>query len=195
MKKILAALLILALIGSYFWWTHRQNARTNVPPPPANPVKKVEEPKVCKKAVFSELIDKKAWDDLYKKYNVPADQQLDMKSVVEYIQGNYEVQDYVSGHAVGISLDENDLKLESDDVFVSKKGGNYLINLEDDDIQYLISENFDETSTIQVKKAGESDFQDLCIDGDARYINIIKLILFRSAEDIYMYDLRDEGVL
>ena len=194
MKIIFIPLLIVGFINSCQWrppFTDKQSNDSQK----NNQKQQITKNTSCQKVLFTQLIDQQEWQEIYKIFPTPNNKPLSTQTLIEYIQGEFEVHEYAGNGVIGVPLEGNEVNIKSEYATVVKEGENYLINLKDDHIQYLIKQNFDEFSTLQFKSPYDSTFQDLCVDSHTRYLDTIKLIFLRSAVNIYMYDVKERGDL
>lgn len=150
---------------------------------------------VCQKILVDELLKNKEWDDIYRMFPTENNQPLAQQTLIDYIQGSLGVHEYAGGGRIGVALGGNEIGVQSEYAVVSKEGKNYLLNLKEDQIQFLIAQNFDAFSSVQFKKENDADFQDLCVESDAHVIETMKLILLRDAVNMYLYDVKNRGDL
>ena len=194
MKILLLPLFLVAFINSCQWRAHPEDTASN-DSQKKNQTQHVDKQDICRKVLFTQLIDQKQWAEIYKVFPTPNQKPLSTQTIIEYIQGDFEVHDSIGKGIIGVPLEGNAVNLNSQYATVTKAGGNYLITLKDDHLEYLIRQNFDEFSTLQFKSPYDTQFQDLCADSHIRYLDTIKLVFFRSAANIYMYDLKERGHL
>ena len=150
---------------------------------------------VCKKLLVDELLKNREWDDVYKIFATENNQPLSTDTLIGFIQDSFSVHDYAGGGRIGVALEENESGVQSEYAIVSQQAQNYLLSLKEDQIQFLIAQDFNAFSSVQFKKNNDAEFQDLCVESDAHVIETMKLILFRSAVGMYMYDVKDRGDL
>ncbi|WP_312970377.1 hypothetical protein [Acinetobacter gerneri] len=151
--------------------------------------------KNCKQLEYKDLIDQQEWNDTYQIFQIDKKDQLNTKSIIEYNQENFDVLLRVGQGNIGVPLEDNDLKLNSEYAIISKRGSDYVINLPNDYLSFKIKQNFNQDSNIQFKSPYDEQFTDLCTATFPQYIETIKFILFRSAAEIYMFQLKEQGDL
>ena len=147
----------------------------------------------CERISVATLLEEKEWDDIYKMFLVKNEQPLDQATLIEFIQGSFSVFEYLGSTRIGVELGSNDIGVQSELATVTPEGPNYRLDLKEDQLQFLLAQNFNASNTVQFKKKTDSNFQDLCVDSDPHVIAAIKLVFFRSAVTMYMRTLKNQG--
>lgn len=146
------------------------------------------------KILITELLHEKEWDEVYEMFPTQNGQELSVQTLVEYIQDNFSVHETGAGN-IGVALGENEINVKSEYAIVSRSDENYILELMEDSLEFSIPLNFDEFSTVQFKSMDSPYFQCLSVGSDAQVIATMKLVLFRSALNMYLYDAKDRGYL
>ena len=147
----------------------------------------------CEKISVATLLEEKQWDDIYEMFLAENEQPLDQATLIEFIQGSFSVFEYLGSTRIGVELGSNDIGVQSELATVTHAGLNYRLDLKEDQLQFLLAQNFNASNTVQFKKKTDSNFQDLCVDSDPHVIAAIKLVFFRSAVTMYMRTLKNQG--
>ena len=185
MRKItILSILSVLLLGAYQQNTYAQ-------PNPSEIEAKIKAS--CQTLPMSILLEEKEWDEIYEMFLAENEQPLDQATLIEFIQGSFSVFEYLESTRIGVELGSNDIGVQSELATVTHAGLNYRLDLKEDQLQFLLAQNFNASSTVQFKKKTDSNFQDLCVDSDPHVIAAIKLVFFRSAVTMYVRTLKNQG--
>ena len=191
MRKItILSILSVLLLGAYQQNTYAQ-------PNPSEIEAKMKAS--CQTLPVSRLLEEKEWDQIYESFPTENGLPLSSQELIDYIHEKFtliiDIVDFNEkegtfdfGDGMGISLDENELDIESEEALISQQDNYYLIRLQQDNLQFLLADHFDASSIMKFKQGEDTNFQDLCVDSDPLVIAAIKLVLFRSAADLYISD-------